>query len=295
MAEEGQSEKVNLSDIRKEIDEVDGRIKTLFERRMVLADQVARVKAESGDVILKPDREQAIIRRLTQDVDPSIRKEYTALIKRIMEISRKYQYGRTLQLRDALHLDTVSEMPEIRQAAVKKEEAYLVENYAGTDLCFVENDEDLCDAILSGKADAGIGVLENIGVGVSDSLHRILIENPLYINRCRITEDGKYRKKLVLISPRLVVRSSDDRLKIMFVCRNHSGSLASVLSMIADYGVNLTEIHSKPDRNRNWNYIFMVEMAAALSTQEIRALVYQLMNETDQFRILGSYSCEEKI
>lgn len=89
---------MTLEEVRKQIDVVDKQIKSLFKERMMLADQVARVKAESEDAIYKPDREEAIITKLTGDVDDSIKKEYTALIKRIMEVSRKYQYGRTLEL-----------------------------------------------------------------------------------------------------------------------------------------------------------------------------------------------------
>ena len=78
----------------------------------------------------------------------------------------------------------------------------------------------------------------------------------------------------------------------MFVCHNRSGSLASVLSMIADYGVNLTEIHSKPYISDDWNYIFMLEMTASLFKKEDRALLYQLSAETQFFKCLGSYYCE---
>ena len=81
---------MTLEEVRMQIDVVDKQIKSLFKERMMLADQVARVKAESEDAIYKPDREEAIITKLTGDVDDSIKKEYTALIKRIMEISRKY-------------------------------------------------------------------------------------------------------------------------------------------------------------------------------------------------------------
>ena len=71
---------MTLEEVRKQIDVVDKQIKSLFKERMILADQVARVKAESEDAIYKPDREEAIITKLTGDVDDSIKKEYTALI-----------------------------------------------------------------------------------------------------------------------------------------------------------------------------------------------------------------------
>ena len=40
---------MELSDIRKEIDAVDAEIKELFQKRMQLADEVAKVKAETND------------------------------------------------------------------------------------------------------------------------------------------------------------------------------------------------------------------------------------------------------
>ena len=74
-------------------------MRTLFLERMKLADQVACIKAETADVIYKPDREEAVIQKQTAGMDPSLVREYTAFIKRTMEVSRKYQYGRTLELR----------------------------------------------------------------------------------------------------------------------------------------------------------------------------------------------------
>ena len=80
---------MTLADVRTEIDSVDSQIKTLFEKRMQLAEHVATIKAETADAIFKPEREEIIISKLTKDVDEKIVKEYTALIKRIMEVSRK--------------------------------------------------------------------------------------------------------------------------------------------------------------------------------------------------------------
>ena len=56
---------MTLEEVRKEIDKVDSQIKKLFSERMELAENVAKVKAETGDVILKPEREEIIISNLT--------------------------------------------------------------------------------------------------------------------------------------------------------------------------------------------------------------------------------------
>lgn len=283
---------MTLSEVRKNIDSVDSQIKTLFEQRMNLADQVAQVKAETGDEIYKPDREDAIIEKLTSDVGPDIKKEYIALIKRIMEISRKYQYGRTLKLRDCLDVDYLTSQPEYSSVYMLKKELYICSMYPKDEIHCVDSFSQIGEAIENGTADAGIGILEDVSVQTSDALHSLLRNQHLFINRCDVVVDSGIRRKVVQFSDRLVVLPDHNRMKVMFVCPNRSGSLASILSMISDYGVNVTEIHSRPNRAEDWNYEFFIELSVNFLEQETKALIFQLMNETQYFQILGSYYCE---
>ncbi len=282
---------MTLDEVRSNIDRVDKEIKALFKERMELADNVAKVKAETNDEIFKPDREIAIIDNLTGDVDDNIKKEYIALIKRIMEISRKYQYGRTLELRGGLDIRYISNVSEIKKAAMVKSELYICNMMSKDDVVTVDTFDEVADLIENGEVDAGIGILEDVSVKASDELHFILVNRDLYINRCDLIESGGVKRKVVMFSKDLYVDEKHNRMKIMFVCHNKSGALASILSMISDYGVNLTEIHSSPNQKAEWNYEFFVEIEANFLKQETKALIFQLMNETEQFKILGSYTC----
>ena len=138
-----------------------------------------------------------------------------------------------------------------------------------------------------------MGIIEEIGVGVSDELHMLLVNQNLYITDCIVREERGIRKKIVTFTDQLEVLPEHNRVKIMFECPNRSGSISSILSMISDYGVNLTEIHSRPyEEADTWNYMFFAEMNANVDTKEIRALLYQLSQETMRLQILGSYLCE---
>lgn len=284
---------MTLEEVRQSIDKVDKEIKKLFKERMMLADNVARVKAETEDKIYKPDREEIIISNLTEDIDDNIKMEYTALIKRIMEISRKYQYGRTLELRDCLDIDFDSDEPEVSRLAMVKQELYICQDYSKDMVIAVDDYMEVKSLIEEGTVDAGMGVLEDISYGVSDALHEMLTNSKLYIYRCNVVNENGHNKKVVSFSDRLVVREDHNRLKIMFVCKNKSGSLSSILSMISDYGVNLMEIHSSPDRKENWNYRFYIELSGNLLSKDIKSLIFQLENETEEFNILGSYYCDK--
>ena len=246
---------MTLEEVRKQIDMVDKQIKSLFKERMMLADQVARVKAESEDAIYKPDREEAIITKLD--------------------------------------VSFVTEEPEVKKLAMLKHELYICQGYSRDLVNTVSDYEQVMELIRKDEADAGMGIFEDISYGVSDSLHEALTMNDFYIYRCDEVLDEGHRKKVVTFGKQLVVLPEHNRLKIVFVCKNKSGSLASVLSMISDYGVNLTEIHSVPFRGGEWNYRFYIELNGNLLQKEIQALVFQLINETETFKILGSYFCEQ--
>ena len=298
---------MELSEVRKNIDRVDGEIRILFMERMSLADQVACIKAKTEDVIYKPDREEAIIRKQTEGMDTRLVREYTALIKRIMEVSRKYQYGRTMELRDCFPFSYEKKADTAGKLCMVKEELYLCMDRSKDDVLLADTYEEMGEMVRSGRADAGMGIIEEVGVGVSDAMHQLLLDKGLYINGCRVQtersgavmeKDGSgrqhpVRRKVITFSRQLVVLPEHNRIRIMFECPNHSGSLSSILSMISDYGVNLTEIHSRPfEEGDTWNYRFFAELSANMDTKEIRALLYQLSQETQELRILGSYRCE---
>lgn len=83
-----------LDEVRIEIDAVDSQIKPLFLKRMECAAQVAAAKAVTGGDVFVLERENQIIEKRTADVDPLVRREYTAFLRHLMSVSRRYQYGK---------------------------------------------------------------------------------------------------------------------------------------------------------------------------------------------------------
>lgn len=282
---------MNLDEVRAGIDRVDQQIRALFIERMKLADNVARIKAETSDEIYKPDREEAIIRKNTAGIDEHLEKEYTALIKRIMEVSRKYQYGRTLEIRDCFPFAFETAMPSLTRVAMIKPQLYLCSTISRDLVTAVDSFDEIGAMIQDGSVDAGMGVIEEIGKRAGDELDTMLMHNHLYINDCQIVSEHGRMLKLVTFSKILAVTEDHNRLKIMFVCPNKSGSLGSILCQIADYGVNLTEIHSRPNgETQNWNYEFYAELSLNLLKKESQALLFQLTKETEYLQILGSFT-----
>ena len=85
-----------LSDIRLDINRVDHEIQKLFLDRMALAEQVADYKIATGDKVLKPDREQALLEMMREQVPDGLQPEYISMLKGIIRVSRMHQYSRIL-------------------------------------------------------------------------------------------------------------------------------------------------------------------------------------------------------
>jgi monofunctional chorismate mutase len=83
---------MTLEEARQDIDKIDNELRELFLKRMKVSEAIAEIKAASGDEIYKPDREKIVIDRLTAGVDEDVKDEYTQFVKKIMEISRNYQF-----------------------------------------------------------------------------------------------------------------------------------------------------------------------------------------------------------
>ena len=283
----------SLEEIRSRIDEIDCRMRTLFEQRMLLADQVAQVKARTEDAIFKPDREASIIQKRSEGVDKKILKEYQAFLRRNMEVSRKYQYGRTLELRDCFPYPYKEEELPQGKYALLREEVYAFDLCSKDDVLTAADYDEIVRFLKEGRCRYGAGIADEVGKGVSDALHRTLTDKDLYINKCRVVNDRFGKHKMVVFSDTLYVQEDHNRIRIVFTAPNRSGALGSILSMIADYGVNLTEIHSFPYQDgKAWNYRFFTELELNLGEKEARALIFQLSQETQSLQLLGSYHCE---
>lgn len=165
---------MTLDDVRIHIDSVDRELRQLIEKRMDLAHNVADAKLATGDRIFKPDREELVITRLTSNTRPDILKQYTALIKKIMLVSREYQYSLTLNhLEDApvKYTDTSDAINTINIDAIENVEYTLHEcKAAGNYVCSFIRKDNSATITLSSEL-----------VGNNDTCHILLyIDTPEY-------------------------------------------------------------------------------------------------------------------
>ena len=85
---------MELKEIRERIDRIDPQIRTLLMERLDCSRLVAQTKIAMGETtIYRADREAEILKRLGEGVPADRLDEYTAVVRKIMQSSRMYQYG----------------------------------------------------------------------------------------------------------------------------------------------------------------------------------------------------------
>ena len=79
------------------------------------------------------------------------------------------------------------------------------------------------------------------------------------------------------------------RTTLVMTVENEPGTLLAALRVFADHGLNMSELESRPSRERAWEYVFWVELDADLAARETQAALTGLRAVTTMVRVLGSY------
>jgi prephenate dehydratase len=79
------------------------------------------------------------------------------------------------------------------------------------------------------------------------------------------------------------------RTTLVFAVRNVPGSLHRCLGAFAGRGVNLSSLESRPTKRARWEYVFWVDVDAAVDEPACAAALDDLRAETEMVRVVGSY------
>ncbi|WP_343209427.1 prephenate dehydratase [Anaerolentibacter hominis] len=176
---------MDLLECRKQIDEIDRQMVSLFEERMKISRDVAEYKLSVGKKIYDKEREDAKIRMVEEMTDSQFnRHAVRELYSQLMSMSRKLQYtlipGETAvqQFTPVEGLD-ITEATRVVYFGVPgsyTEQAMLevfgdkVQGFNRTAF------KDIMEAVQAGEADYGILPIENSSTGGIDDIYDLLVD-----------------------------------------------------------------------------------------------------------------------
>ncbi len=80
-----------------------------------------------------------------------------------------------------------------------------------------------------------------------------------------------------------------NKTSIVFAAEDKPGSLARVLGVFADIGINLTKIESRPIIGKSWNYYFYIDFEAGINDPKTQKVFELIKPYIEWSRVLGSY------
>ena len=70
---------------------------------------------------------------------------------------------------------------------------------------------------------------------------------------------------------------------------NKSGALSKSLQILADNKISMTKIESIPTKDKNWEYLFLIDISGHISTKKISMALEKVSKNSIYFQLLGSY------
>ena len=67
------------------------------------------------------------------------------------------------------------------------------------------------------------------------------------------------------------------------------GALYDVLKPIAEGGINMVKLESRPSRHENWSYMFFVDVEGHLADPEVKQMMEKMKERCLFLKWLGSY------
>ncbi|NLK41906.1 MAG: prephenate dehydratase [Planctomycetes bacterium] len=95
--------------------------------------------------------------------------------------------------------------------------------------------------------------------------------------------------RFLIISKQDAQPSGDDKTIILFSTAHRTGALVDVLNVFKEYNLNMTNIGSRPNRKREWEYYFFVDFLGHRLDENVQQALQQAKAHCLQLSVLGSF------
>jgi len=95
--------------------------------------------------------------------------------------------------------------------------------------------------------------------------------------------------RFLILSRQMPPPSGQDKTSLLFAVSHQVGALNHVLQLFADNGLNLEKIESRPSAQKEWEYLFFVDVKGHCQQAKLKRALAPIRKQTLWLKILGSY------
>lgn len=133
----------------------------------------------------------------------------------------------------------------------------------------IKDDADISHAAIASRLTAQIYGLKILEENIADSLNN--------------------STRFIIVTNRKICSGKANRISICFEIAHESGSLYHILSHFIYNNINMTNIQSRPIKDKNWEYRFFVDIEGSLQDSAVINALKGIKEEAVSLKILGTY------
>jgi len=95
--------------------------------------------------------------------------------------------------------------------------------------------------------------------------------------------------RFMVIGDMEVGPSGKDKTTLLLSARNQPGSLLALLKPLAEHGISMNKIESRPSPDGLWDYVFFIDIDGHQKEVHVAEALQELQKQAALFKILGSY------
>jgi chorismate mutase/prephenate dehydratase len=101
-------------------------------------------------------------------------------------------------------------------------------------------------------------------------------------------EQGNTTRFLV-VGEQQVPPSGDDKTSLLLAIPNRAGGLYRLLAPLAEFGISMSRIESRPSRRGIWDYVFFIDVEGHQQDSQMAQALTALRERASLYKVLGSY------
>lgn len=111
----------------------------------------------------------------------------------------------------------------------------------------------------------------------------------LSILASNIEDESDNTTRFIVIGQQDADRSGADKTALLVSTKNKPGALQTILQPLAEQGISMTRIESRPSRQGVWEYVFFIDIEGHIQDETVAQALAILKQKSAMCRVLGSY------
>ncbi|PKO45103.1 MAG: prephenate dehydratase [Betaproteobacteria bacterium HGW-Betaproteobacteria-22] len=104
-----------------------------------------------------------------------------------------------------------------------------------------------------------------------------------------IEDDPNNTTRFLVLSPHEVAPSGQDKTSLVIAAKNQPGAIVALLEPLAQHGVSMTKLESRPAKEGRWEYVFYVDVEGHAQDVNVASALQEIEKRASFLKCLGSY------